>query len=246
LSNSGPSDLRSLRIATLGALNARPLVHGLPGQLIPCQPAQAVEAFARQEVDLALLPVAAVFSRGWQNHIIHSLGIAARGPVYSVFVTWTGEEKNIRRLHLDPASRSSVALLRVLQKQHGILGANRWLETSTPEKDGARLLIGDQAIDFRRQHESTHHFADLAELWQEKTGLPFVFAVWVTQPSLTAHHTEICQALTALCQKNLGQLESFFPPQDDPSFWKEYFGRLHYFLDARDLAGMRLFQQWME
>ncbi|WP_456392231.1 MqnA/MqnD/SBP family protein [Nitratifractor sp.] len=75
------------------------------------------------------------------------LGIVARGAVHSVLLI-EGDAS------ADPASASSNRLARVL----GVEG---------------RVLIGDAALRYRLAGGEA---LDLAELWQKRTGLPFVFA----------------------------------------------------------------------
>ncbi len=43
----------------------------------------------------------------------------------------------------------------------------------------AVLVIGDRAM--KVPHEPFHEVVDLAEAWNELTGLPFVFALWVAR-----------------------------------------------------------------
>ncbi len=45
------------------------------------------------------------------------------------------------------------------------------------QEDTAGLIIGDRALQFREQFAYRY---DLATAWREMTGLPFVFAVWVS------------------------------------------------------------------
>ena len=55
-----------------------------------------------------------------------------------------------------------------------------------PEGD-ARLIIGNQAIEFRvreQQRGESWTILDLGEEWKRCTGLPFVFAVWALRPGL--------------------------------------------------------------
>ncbi|MGM0533212.1 MAG: MqnA/MqnD/SBP family protein [Campylobacterota bacterium] len=83
-----------------------------------------------------------------QNCRCYGLGIAAQGSVKSVFV-----KKGLP--HNDAESETSNALAGVL----GIQG---------------EVLIGDKAL--KRYLSGEQGLIDLAEAWQEQTGLPFVFA----------------------------------------------------------------------
>ncbi len=52
------------------------------------------------------------------------------------------------------------------------------------EENDAILLIGDKVFDM--QNNFKYSF-DLGEIWKEMTGLPFVFAVWVTTLEMSEH-----------------------------------------------------------
>ena len=81
-------------------------------------------------------------------------------------------------VYCDPASLTSVQLLKVLLAERGLRPEFKPL----PSYDFSRLpdyalLIGDNALDLALgPHE--HEIWDLAAAWYELTKLPFVFAVW--------------------------------------------------------------------
>jgi chorismate dehydratase len=57
----------------------------------------------------------------------------------------------------------------------------------------ARLVIGDAALVLGSNHRERYpHVYDLGQMWQNWTGQPFVFAVWVAQRS-----TDVKEALLA-------------------------------------------------
>ena len=70
----------------------------------------------------------------------------------------------------------------------------------------ARLLIGDQAIQFRQKHASEFQFWDLGEQWKKLTGLPFVYALWLIRPEVVDAKS-IAQHLRALRDENLTHLD---------------------------------------
>jgi predicted solute-binding protein len=45
------------------------------------------------------------------------------------------------------------------------------------------VLIGNQAIAFREEHPE-YQILDFGEEWTRRTGLPFVFAVWLIRPEV--------------------------------------------------------------
>jgi predicted solute-binding protein/REP element-mobilizing transposase RayT len=70
----------------------------------------------------------------------------------------------------------------------------------------ARLIIGDQAIAFRREHAGEFQFWDLGEQWKKLTGLPFVYALWLIRPEVVDAKS-VAQRLRALRDENLTNLD---------------------------------------
>jgi chorismate dehydratase len=106
---------------------------------------------------------------------IPGLGIAAEGPVDSVLLFLRTELDRARTLALDPASRTSNVLTRVLLRARGV--APRVV--AAPPAD-AELVIGDPAL---ARLASGEPFLDLAAEWTRQCGLPFVFAAWYGDPA---------------------------------------------------------------
>jgi chorismate dehydratase len=136
---------------------------------------------AAHELDVALVPVFEAL-RDPHYHLVDGAAVASDGAVFSVFLAYRGELRDIRRIALDPASLTSANLLRILLAEfHG-------LRPEFANEGDARLLIGNQAIEFRIEHEkaaSNWRFLDLGEEWKRCTGLPFVFALWAMRMEIT-------------------------------------------------------------
>lgn len=167
-----------MRFGGVSYLNAKPLLQGLD-PLVLDTPTRLSERFAAGEIDVALLPVAAGEKSGLLR--VGSLGIAARGPVQSVLLFLTkgiSRPEEIRRVRLDPDSRTSRALTMLLLLE-------RWNTDPVIVDAGgdAELCIGDSALQ-RAQTEGDS--IDLAEAWLDHTGLPFVFAAWYGDPAAEA------------------------------------------------------------
>src|SRR5439155_10234643 len=110
-----------------------------------------------------------------------------RGPVRSVKLFSRVPFERIERIALDAGSRTSQALALVwLDARYGVRPADvEPLPMGVPVLEStadAVLVIGDRAM--RVPEAPFHAVADLAEAWQELTGLPFVFAVWVARGGL--------------------------------------------------------------
>jgi chorismate dehydratase len=107
------------RVGCVGYLNARPLIRGWPGQVTLDNPATLCAQLARRELDLALVS-SFEFLRNPIYRIVDGVSISSQGPVYSVIVAHHGNISEIDEIELDPASETSVNLLRCLLAERGV------------------------------------------------------------------------------------------------------------------------------
>jgi chorismate dehydratase len=86
-------------------------------------------------------------------------------------------------LHLTGQSDTSRALVRVLSARRFQVEP-RFVEEGAfdPARHAARLLIGDQALAEDLRPGAWPHRYDLAQVWHEWQGLPFVFGAWTVRP----------------------------------------------------------------
>ena len=229
-----------LRIGCVKYLNARPLIHGWSGAVDFDHPAALCRKLELGDLDVAMVS-SLEFLRRPIYRIVDKISISSRGPVYSVLVAHREELSRIQEIKLDPASETSVALLRCLLAQRGLNPRlvlwHRHLADAT-----ARLLIGDQAIRFRKKH-SDYRLWDLGEEWKNAINLPFVFALWLIRPEIEKEK-EIADALRRLRDHNLENLDDLVWTQSEisPASCRKYY-REHLFFDfgEREKAGLREF-----
>lgn len=115
------------------------------------------------------------------------LSISACGHVRSVllFSRYPLEQLAGRSIGLTSESATSVVLLKILLRKY--LGLeNTFTVTDKPVVAGlqefaAVLLIGDQALKESIRETEDYRVYDLGALWQQFTGLPFVFALWLVR-----------------------------------------------------------------
>jgi chorismate dehydratase len=178
------------RIGCVRYLNAKPLIYGHAREISFHQPAALADKLAAGQLDAGLCPV---FE--WLRHPHYSLvdgaAIACDGPVHSVFLAHRGSIKSLRRVRLDPSSRSSSHLLRVLlaefhatRPQYEEFAQAILDKPPQPGRHEGLLLIGDQANQFRQRHGGRFEIVDLGAEWKRTTGLPFVFAAWLVREEL--------------------------------------------------------------
>jgi predicted solute-binding protein len=173
--------MSQVRLGSVGYLNARPLVESLAGladlRLSFDTPARIAAALARGEIDVGLLPVV----EAARQHLlaIPDAGIVGRGAVRSVLCLARVPLGAVSVLALDPASRTSAALLRLLlSRRHGVrprLVAGPAQGHPLPAGADAALVIGDRALSIDGDGLA---LTDLGTAWYDHARLPFVFALW--------------------------------------------------------------------
>lgn len=195
--------LRGLRVGCVRYLNARPLIEPYDGPVTFLHPAELADAMAGNELDVALVPVFEAL-RMPGCVAAHGVAIASLGPVWSVILAYQGELGAVRKVALDPASRTSVHLCKAFFAEWG--GTIPEYVPEPPPEGAARVLIGNQAIAFRELHEGAWRILDFGEEWLRRTGLPFVFAVWLIRPEVK-HPERVAEAFRELSRRGQAQLD---------------------------------------
>jgi chorismate dehydratase len=233
--------VKSLRIGCVKYLNARPLIHGWPGDVALDHPSALCAQLARGELDLALVS-SFEFLRNPIYKIVDDVAIASDGAVYSVVVAHRGEISKIEEIELDPAAETSGNLLRCLLNEMKLRPCV--VARSTSEKS-ARLLIGDQAIRFRQEHGDEFQYFDLGENWKKVVGLPFVYALWLVRPEVVDPES-IANELRALRDKNLANISKLISKEIefDSAFCERYYREnLRFNFGEREKQGLRRFSE---
>jgi chorismate dehydratase len=165
----------SLRIGSVPYLNARPLTYALGAPVTNLEPSKLAAELRAGNFDVALVPLMEVLEAPPGTYrVANDIAIGAQRAVYSVYLNHAVPLARIKTVALDPASKTSVELARlVLEKFHHIKATY----VASGEPADAQLLIGDAAIAYRQAHPE-QKYLDLASAWREFTQLPFVFAVW--------------------------------------------------------------------
>ena len=172
--------LEKLRIGCVQYLNAKPLIFGYPGKVHFDHPARLADLLAQGLLDVALVSTFELL-RMPEYQVVDGVSISAKGEVFSVFLAYQGALKDIKAVSLDPASLTASNLVRcILAEFHG-LQPDYLSAGACADPGAARLLIGNQAIDFRREHGDEYQYLDLGAEWVKQTSLPFVFALWLVR-----------------------------------------------------------------
>lgn len=152
--------------------------------LVEAYPSKIAFMLLNDQIDVGLVPVA-IIPQLKEAHIVTDFCIASEGEVASVAIFSEQPMEQLDRLLLDYQSRTSVNLATLLVKEFWkkdlILEAAQ--EDFRKDIRGATggVVIGDRALEQRQISRYTY---DLGLAWKQHTGLPFVFAAWVSNKPL--------------------------------------------------------------
>lgn len=182
---------RKIRVGAVSYLNTKPLLYGIERSpirreidLIIDYPSSIAGMLLNDEIDMGLVPVA-IMPLMDEAHINGEYCIGSNGNVASVCLFSETPMENIERVLLDYQSRTSVQLARILLKEYWRVSPGL-VNGGTDFRDHikgttAGVVIGDRAFE---QRQISPYVYDLAEAWKAFTGLPFVFAAWISNKRL--------------------------------------------------------------
>lgn len=177
-----------IKVGIVSYLNTRPLIYGLRQEPMASQielwedtPARLADMLVNGEIDLGLVPVA-IIPHLPTYQVVGDYCIGTEGEVASVCLFSEVPLEQIETVYLDYQSRSSVALLKwIMQEYWGIkprlIDAENEDFRAEIKGTSAGLVIGDRAFE---QRKISTFIYDLGSEWKKITGLPFVFAAWVS------------------------------------------------------------------
>ena len=242
-----------IRVGIVNYLNTKPLIYGLENgplkseiELIGAYPARLADMLREGQIDVGLIPVAAIPSLpDW--YIVGNYCIGTSGEVASVCLFSEVPMEQIEKVYLDYQSRSSVALLKWLMREYW--GINPELIEAQDESyrdkikgSTAGLVIGDRALE---QRKVSTYIYDLASEWKAITGLPFVFAAWVSTRPLPEVFIRRFDEANEMGMNKIDEIAASLPGALY-DFRKYYTLHLDYRLDAKKRESMNKFLQIVE
>jgi chorismate dehydratase len=183
--------MNTIKISAISYLNTVPFIwgiqhyKGLSGFSLGYDvPSSCAEKLIHGDTDIGIVPVATIPYIP-NAEIVTDFCIGALKAVNTVVLAAHRPLGEIDTIYLDPDSRTSARLSRILARYHWKkdfhflpLQSHSW---SMLKPNEAAVLIGDKTFGLERHFQ---HITDLATEWYNFTGLPFVFACWVSNKQL--------------------------------------------------------------
>ena len=228
-------------------LNTKPLIYEFEKgmmedqmELIIDHPARLASMLVKDEIDIGLVPVA-IIPELEEYYVVSDFCIASNGEVASVCLFSEVPLIQVNRILLDYQSRTSAALLKILIKEY-------WkLDVVIEQTNGqyqekikgttAALVIGDRALE---QRKVSPYIYDLGLAWKLFTGLPFVFATWISKKKIPDTFIKEFNAVNAI---GLNAIPQIVDHQNYKLYdlYKYYNENLSYTLDEEKMKGLSYF-----
>jgi chorismate dehydratase len=241
------------KLGVFDFLNAKPLIYAIEKdkishnfELVYDIPSQIAVKLLNKEIDAGLVPSIHYAKYSVKYRIVPWVCIASHGAVNSIRLYFRKDLKDIKTVAVDISSMTSVVLARVILSekydvQPKFIAMRPNLADMLLEADAA-LLIGDHALFEKTGYES---YLDLGDEWDDLTGLPFVYALWVgRRESLSEEDVFALVKAKDYGIQNIDTI-SYEASQRygvDFDFCKSYLTEnLFYELGEREIAGMKEF-----
>lgn len=268
-----------LRVAAISFLNPAPLLYNFEHEPTATElrtrydvrytlPSACAQQLHDGSADLGLIPIAALTP---QLAIVPGCTIASLHAVRSILLLIKNPDhlsqqaalESVRTVAADTASLSSAAYARILFEHFHDTRPVFIEHDADPipmlATNDAALLIGDPAL-LAREHRAQIDAAnpnliwiDLATLWRELTGLPWVAAVWAVRPEALAPNNLTSAQLIAdlIDSRNAGMANTetlvtewtpriAVPPATIRTYLTE---NIHYVLDEDCVRSIELFRE---
>lgn len=169
-------------------MNSKPFLFGLNQFSISKQidlsldiPSKTVAKLSFKQAEIGLIPVAGLDDLD-NYKIISDFCIGAVNKVRTVVLVSEVPLEEVETILMDYQSRSSVLLSKILakfywKKEFAWENTCNDFQNKSIKGKTAGVVIGDRVFDIENRFKYVY---DLSEEWFKFTGLPFVFAVWVS------------------------------------------------------------------
>lgn len=166
--------------------------------VVEATPAELNRMLMAGDLDLGFVSSLEYAEHPGNYRLLADLSISSTGAVGSVFLfsELPPAALSDQLVTLSAQSKTSNALIKIiLEDFYGARPRYHLPEGPGEAQEGrAVLAIGDQALRLKQGGRFAHSL-DLGEVWQQHTGLPFVFAVWAVREEFCREHGVSLQAI---------------------------------------------------
>ena len=224
-----------IRLGRISYVNMAPVFYRLEAEVdeVSGVPTELNRRLLAGEIDLA--PISSIeYARNAQTlRILPRLCVGSEGAVDSIQLVSRRPLEQVRSVAVTPESATSVVLTRVL------LGEVELVPLDQPAD--ARMLIGDAALQSAFDDPTPHY--DLGRLWQERTGLPMVYAVWACREGVEEGLEELERAHLRSLALSRAEPEALARRASAEYGWPagflaRYFEKLRYHFGPRERQGL--------
>ncbi|MDZ7739442.1 MAG: menaquinone biosynthesis protein [Bacteroidales bacterium] len=246
-----------IRISAVKYSNTYPLLYGLLHSGIELNadieidhPADCARKVSAGEADIGLVPVVIIPSIPGLS-IIGDYCIGTEGPVRTVLLLSNKPVNTLDTIYLDHRSRTSVALTRLLAHKFWKCRfkykdtSEDFNFTGIADNEGV-VLIGDQCYDMESDFS---YKTDLAVEWNKYTGMPFVFACWVSNKTFSEQFIAKFNKALEYGVNSIDRVVDYYRSQGSmpPDVLDDYLNNnIDYIFDNRKKKAMNTFFDYLE
>jgi chorismate dehydratase len=229
-----------IKLGRIAYMNMAPVYYRLELEVeeVVDVPTAIARALLEGRVDVAAIPSIEYARNADRLRLLPRLCVSSEGAVDSIQLVSPIPPSRLRSIAVTPESATSVVLARVLFPHATHVPAGEPAE--------AKLMIGDEALRSAFEDPTPHY--DLGKLWQERTGLPMVFAVWACAKEAAARIDGLEDALVASVRAARSEPERLARQASErygypAGFVARYFEKLRYSFGPRERAGLYTFYE---
>lgn len=245
--------MNPIRITAISYYNTLPFIYGLThsGLLSGYElnlevPSVSARKIISNEAEIGLIPVGALPGIS-KYHVVSNLCIGADKDVKSVLLLSNVSLTDIKTIYLDTDSLTSVNMVRILAQKYWKIKP-QWKSISELkgklDREEGMVLIGDKTFGLSGQFPFCY---DLAGEWIKYTGLPFVFAVWISRKPLPEDFEKSFQSALAwgVEHREESYVMAVNPHISNQELISYLKNDISYNLDEQKKIGMELFLKFL-
>ena len=241
--------MKPIRITAVSYYNTLPFIYGIKHsgllsgyELSLDVPSECARKIIYNEADISLIPVGAL--PGIPDYqLVSNLCIGADKDVKSVLLLANSALPQLKTVYLDTDSLTSVNLVRILAEKFWKISP-QWKSISELKgilgADEGKVLIGDKTFGLAKQFPFCY---DLAGEWIKFTGLPFVFAAWISRKPLPEDFSKSFQSALAwgVSHREDSTMMAVNPHITEQQLVSYLKNDISYTLDESKMKGLKLF-----